>query len=253
MEFDQIVDFARIGRRVMRDFFQRLPFLGFSAFVLLSATMGIADSQVPRTRSWREDIHFLHLPDPVPTSSGASKIEVVEVFWYSCAHCNAFEPLLRRWERTKANDVVLRLIPAQWTDIQRADAQLYYTLLRLGRIDLHQAVYDYIHRWHGAMFGGNDDATLALQVEFAEAHGIPAHRFESVRNSKEVADDLIRAQINVRAYRAVVTPSIVVNGRYLTDEKAAGGGAQLIDVANHLIALERRRATEAANRAAPAQ
>ena len=44
------------------------------------------------------------------------RIEVVDFFWYSCPHCNAFEPLLQAWSRKLPEDVVLRRVPAAFRD-----------------------------------------------------------------------------------------------------------------------------------------
>ena len=189
---------------------------------------------------WKPDVHYVLLRDAELTRTGLT-IEVVEVFWYSCPHCYMFEPYLVTWSRSKPRDVELRLIPAQWNRFQRADARLYYALVRLQRADLHEAVYHYVHKDRKKLSGRNDDETLTLQTAFAVAHRISPDRFQSALRSKQVADDLKLAERLAHAYRATATPSIIVNGRYLTDENIAGGHTQLIAVTNHLVELERAR------------
>ena len=46
----------------------------------------------------------------VPVEAPAGKIEVVEFFWYSCPHCNAFEPKLVSWIQRQPADVVVRRV-----------------------------------------------------------------------------------------------------------------------------------------------
>ena len=46
----------------------------------------------------QSDIEGLYqkLPTPQPTSD-PDRVEVVEVFWYGCPHCNRFQPYLEAW------------------------------------------------------------------------------------------------------------------------------------------------------------
>jgi thiol:disulfide interchange protein DsbA len=60
---------------------------------MLGATAARAQPAKPRSRG--KD--YLVLDKPAPTDAPAGKIEVVEFFWYSCPHCNAFEPTLEAW------------------------------------------------------------------------------------------------------------------------------------------------------------
>ena len=40
---------------------------------------------------------YLKLDRVVPTDAEAGKIQLIEFFWYSCPHCNAFEPAFAQW------------------------------------------------------------------------------------------------------------------------------------------------------------
>lgn len=200
-----------------------------------------SDTHAEPLNSWRAGTHYFELADDVPLYGDDARIEVVEVFWYSCPHCNAFQPYINAWAHSRPADTRLTFVPVQWKSSQRADAKLFYALVSLGRTDLHQEVYDYIHKRGGIVVGRDAEETLKLQLEFAKKHGISAERFKAAVRSAAVAQNLSLAERRVYAYRATATPSIVVNGRYLTDENVAGGHAQLIAVMNHLVELERRR------------
>jgi thiol:disulfide interchange protein DsbA len=39
---------------------------------------------------------YVELSNPVPVAV-PGKIEVVELFWYGCPHCYAFEPVINPW------------------------------------------------------------------------------------------------------------------------------------------------------------
>ena len=44
-----------------------------------------------------EGIEYVSLDKRVPTEVADGKVEVIEFFWYSCPHCNAFEPRFASW------------------------------------------------------------------------------------------------------------------------------------------------------------
>jgi thiol:disulfide interchange protein DsbA len=46
-----------------------------------------------------EGFDYAVLPNPQPTET-ADKIEVVEVFMYTCPHCYHLEPTLAQWRQT---------------------------------------------------------------------------------------------------------------------------------------------------------
>jgi thiol:disulfide interchange protein DsbA len=95
-----------------------------------------------------EDGHdFRTLERRAPVDAPPGKIEVVEFFWYSCPHCNAFEPSLQAWSRKMPDDVQLRRIPAAFRDDMVPQQRLFYTLEAMGKInELHTKVFDAIHK-----------------------------------------------------------------------------------------------------------
>ena len=83
---------------------------------------------------------------PAPVAA-AGKIEVVEFFWYECAHCNAFEPALDAWAKKLPANVVLRRVPVWFQETPFAAQQrLFYTLEALGLVPtLQRKVFAAIH------------------------------------------------------------------------------------------------------------
>src|SRR5438309_2645469 len=57
-----------------------------------------------------EGVHYVRLADAAPAGT-ASKIEVIEFFWYECPHCNGFEPALEAWLKRLPEDVAVRRVP----------------------------------------------------------------------------------------------------------------------------------------------
>ena len=67
----------------------------FSLAAISAASVGglplVAQAQGPAAAAKPvEGKDYLSLDKRVPTDVGAGKIELIEFFWYSCPHCNAF-------------------------------------------------------------------------------------------------------------------------------------------------------------------
>jgi thiol:disulfide interchange protein DsbA len=74
---------------------QRREF-SLSAATVAAATLGvIALPAQAQGKPPTEGTDYLTLDKPASTEAPAGKIEVVEFFWYSCPHCNHFEPQLQ--------------------------------------------------------------------------------------------------------------------------------------------------------------
>ncbi|HMT65942.1 MAG TPA: thiol:disulfide interchange protein DsbA/DsbL, partial [Ottowia sp.] len=71
--------------------------------VLLGSGAALAQAAKPR-----EGKDYLVLGKRAPVDAPTGKIEVIEFFWYSCPHCNAFEPALEAWVKNLPKDVSFR-------------------------------------------------------------------------------------------------------------------------------------------------
>jgi thiol:disulfide interchange protein DsbA len=200
-----------------------------------------SEQQLPGGK-WKAGVNYTPLVPAVPTSVPAGKVEVVEVFWYGCPHCNALEPFLATWTKNKAEYIEFVRLPVMWGPVHRAHARLFYVLKSLGRLDLHQKVFDVIHK-EGRMLVSNDEAaTRKMQLDFATANGIKAEDFNKAWDSFSVTSDLQRAEQLSERYQVGSVPLIIINGKYTTDVGQAGGNAgELLAIINDLAASERRR------------
>jgi protein dithiol oxidoreductase (disulfide-forming) len=191
---------------------------------------------------WVAGQHYRPLSPAQPTSVSPGKVEVVEVFWYGCSHCYAFEPYLDKWEKTKPAYVELVRVPVMWSATHRAHARLYYTLQALGKADqLHTKVFDEIHKKNNTLLGSSDDETKQLQLAFATANGISAQDFTGAYNSFTVQTKLQQAEELTERYKVDGVPVVVINGKYVSDVGMAGNQANLISLINDLVAAEKRR------------
>jgi thiol:disulfide interchange protein DsbA len=207
-----------------------------------SARNGAASEQLLNGR-WLPGRNYtiLSLAEP-PQNLPPGKVEVTEVFWYGCPHCNAFEPYLNQWLQTKPDYVEFRRVPVMWGDIHHSHARLFYTLQVLGKLDeLHDKVFAEIHQNHDLMYvAGKPQATFAAQLKFAEANGISEAAFTRAYQSAAVEADLQRAADADERYKVTSVPTMVVDRKYATDPSLAGTEQNLLSLVNDLIAKERQ-------------
>lgn len=139
------------------------------------------------------------------------RIEVIDFFWYGCPACNALQPELEAWIRRKPADVVVRRIPAILRDAWAPHVRIYYTLEKLGELErLHQQVYYGYHVEELAM------SKPDVMEQWAVRNGIDRRKWLDAYTSPEVEARIERAKRLTGAYDVRGTPSLVVNGRYLT-------------------------------------
>jgi thiol:disulfide interchange protein DsbA len=87
----------------------------FSQAALASLTLSAATVSA-QTAPYQEGIEYVSLDKRVPTEAGKGKIEVLEFFWYSCPHCNAFEPRFASWVKALPKDVEVKRVPVRFRD-----------------------------------------------------------------------------------------------------------------------------------------
>ena len=132
-----------------------------------------------------------------PVDTPADKVEVIEFFWYSCPHCNAFEPALNSWIKTQPKDVVIKRVPVAFQDSFVPQQKLFYALEALGKVDaLHDKVFYAIHVDKQAL---NTEAKI---VDWAVKQGLDKAKFQEAYNSFSVAGKVKRATLLQEAYKA---------------------------------------------------
>lgn len=179
-----------------------------------------------------EGIEYTTLANPQPTETG-DKIEVLEVFMYTCPHCFHLEPTLNQWLATKPANVEFRRMPAVFSPKPDLYARAYYAAELLGvQEKFTTAIFDTIHVKKQKV--ADDDALVAV----ATGAGIDGEEFLKALNSFDVNMKVNRARNATRNYGIDGVPAIVVNGKYRTSPAQTEGREALVRVINELIALE---------------
>ncbi len=179
-----------------------------------------------------EEVDYRVIPQQ-PLADPA-RIEVVEFFYYGCRWCSEAEPYVRQWLQRKPADVVFRLQPAirntRWITLTKA----FYVLEAQGKLAaLHGQLF---RAYHADELNLDDEAVL---TDWLVRHGLKRERVEAALTSAQVMAKVEAARVATYAYQVDTTPSVVVDGRYLTSSGMTGGVAALMDVVEALVAMAR--------------
>ena len=212
----------------------------FSQAALSAATLAGLTAALPLTaqaqgKPLTEGIDYLRLDKPAPVEAAVGQVEVVEFFWYSCPHCNVFEPQLEAWIKKAPKDVVVRRVPVSFRPDFEPQQRLYYVLEALGKVDtLHKKVFYAIHVEKQAL------NTADLVATWAEKQGISKAKFTELYNSFPVNLKARKATQLQEAFKVDGVPALGVAGRYYTSGSLAGNMERALSVADHLITLARK-------------
>jgi len=178
---------------------------------------------------------YLPLEKPASVEAPPGKIEVVEFFWYSCPHCNAFEPMFADWVQRQPQDVSVRRVPVAFRDDFEPQQRLYYALEAMGKLpELHTKVFHAIHAERQQI--ARPDPIIA----WVEKQGVDKAKFTEVYNSFTVISKAKRAKQLQDAYKVQGVPSLGVAGRFYTDGTVAKGMPRALQVVDYLVAELRK-------------
>lgn len=210
--------------------------LGTATAVAASAlALPVATPALAQARQFKEGKDYRRLDKPVAPDAPAGKIEVVEFFWYSCPHCNAFEPTFEAWSKAAPKDFAIRRVPVAFNASFVPQQKLYYTLEGMGKLDaLHAKVFRAIHVEKQKL--AKDDEIFA----WVGQQGVDAAKFKEVYTSFTVSNQARRASQLQDAYGVEGVPSMGVAGKYYTDGTMAGSMTNVLQVVEQLAATARK-------------
>ena len=211
----------------MKKQFQQRVILFCGMFLAMFMLSGLAQAE-----TYKENIHYQLVTPAQPTTTG-DKIEVVEMFWYGCPHCNNLEPTVKRWLSKMPKEASFVRIPAIFRPSWELHARAFYTAEILGVLDkTHDAMFEAIHQKKQHL---STEQELML---FFQQHGVSNDDFKRVFHSFAVEAKVRRAKDMSQRYGIDGVPSLIVNGKYRTGSSLAGGNNNIFKVVNFLIEKE---------------
>ncbi len=209
---------------------KRRDFSVTAAAIVTAPLTSLAQGKKPE-----EGVEYLALDKRVPTEVADGKIEVIEFFWYSCPHCNAFEPRFIAWLKAAPKDVVVKRVPVRFRDDFEPQQRAYYVFEALNMVDaMHGKLFHAIHTERQTL------NTLSSLAAWADKNGLPAQKFTETYNSFGVVSKAKRATQLQEAFKVQGVPALGVAGRFYTDGSLAGSMERAVQTMDFLLAEVRR-------------
>ena len=195
--------------------------------VVLALSSSLAFAQ---EEEYLEGGHYEVLSNIQPISTG-DNIEVLELFWYRCPHCNTLEVPLQRWLKNgKPENAEYVAFPAVLSERWEPAARSFYTLEALGLIDeLHGKAFYAIHSEHRTL------GSAKQLAQWVEEQGHSAQDVLDAYDSFAVNTKLSYAKTMTKNYGINGVPAIIVDGKYRTSVSQAGDSDTLFKVINFLV------------------
>lgn len=208
---------------------QRREFSISAASVAAATSLGTFATAV-QAQAPKEGSEYLVLDKRAPVEAPAGKVEVVEFFWYSCPHCNRFEPALEEWIKKAPKDVVVRRVPIAFRPDFEPQQRLYYVLEAMNKVqELHKKVFYAIHAEKQLL------NTPELIVAWVEKQGVNKAKFLELYNSFSVATKARKATQLQDAYKIDGVPALGVAGRFYTSGSLAQTMERALVITDYLI------------------
>ena len=182
-------------------------------------------------------VDYVEIPNGQAFQPAAGKIEVAEVFGYTCPHCAQFEPVVQAWKQRQPADVALTQVPAAFGGYWTPYARAFYAAEALGVLpQSHDAMFNAIHVQRSLPVNANVGAEQL--APFYAQYGVDAKRFADTFNSFGVDAKINRAKQFAMKAKIESTPSMVVNGKYTVNVDQQGF-EKMLNTVDWLVARER--------------
>jgi thiol:disulfide interchange protein DsbA len=182
---------------------------------------------------------YVEVNQAVPPAD-LKKVKVEEFFWFGCPHCRAFEPSIEGWLKKKPDYVNFERVP---NSLGRPMGELHQRAFYVAQV---LGVEDKIV---GPMFDGlqkveEGDTALTTPADidalFVKVAGVKPGSVSAMLDNFAVDGKVQQADQLAMGYGVTGTPTVVVDGRWLTDLGKAGGDDGLIKVVQFLCDKARK-------------
>lgn len=181
------------------------------ALLAAAVSLAVAGVATASPAAPREGAEYRTLAAPLATQAQGKKVEVIEFFMYHCPACNVLDPALAEWVRKQGDAIQFRRIHVPHTGPADPEAHLFLTLEAM-KLDeaMHTKV---LASWHTERRRLKTDED---NVEWAVRSGLDKAQFLAVYSSFGVQARLRNLGKLVDSYGIDGTPTLVVNGRYIS-------------------------------------
>jgi len=178
----------------------------------VAATALLAGAAFASPTAPKNGAEYTTLKTPQPVQAEGKKVEVIEFFMYHCPACYALEPAMLAWVKKQGDGIVFRRIHLPLTGENDPEAHMFLTLEALKLEEsLHAKL---LTTWHVERRRLKSDAD---NIDWAVKNGVDKDKYVAAYNSFSVIAKLKSAGRMAGTYEVNSTPTLIVNGRYLTN------------------------------------
>ncbi|MDI9237832.1 thiol:disulfide interchange protein DsbA/DsbL [Lysobacter sp. LF1] len=213
----------------------RRVFLATALIVLASAFVPAFAADGPVATPITEGTDYIVISDGKPFATPVKgKVEVVEVFGYTCPHCAHFQPELSAWLRTRAKQVNFVPLAAPFGGYWQPYAKAFYAAQTLGVAEKsHDAMFLALHT-DGSL--PLHDPSVGELGTFYARYGVDPAKFAATYEGDDATARMRKAAEFIQRSDVDGTPTLVVAGKY----KVLGRGFKdMLRIADALIVRER--------------
>ena len=219
--------------------------------MILTAWLLAAASSAQAASPWIEGQHYFLVSPPQATAVTKGKVEVLEVFSYGCTACNHYYPLIDKIKAALPANAQMRYLPASWHPEEdwKVFQRAYFAALSLGIADkLHDRVFDAVWKTGelATMEGGNMKNPLPSLADVAQFYEREAKlkpgEFLGAAHSFSVDAQMRQADEQIKQYRADMTPTLIIDGKYRLTPISAGGDEQFVALSKWLVEQSSKKA-----------
>jgi len=178
---------------------------------------------------------YVEIPGGQPFAPLEGKVEVVEVFAYSCGACAAFDPLVASWKARLPSDVRFTLLPAVFYE-QDNYPKAFFAADANGVADrLHAQMFQALHVERAL----RPNASAEDIIKYMAKHGADAAQLRGTIDSFAVKAQIARTKQFIIRSGIDSTPTVVVNGKYRVRGRSF---EDILRITDQLVARERAAA-----------
>jgi thiol:disulfide interchange protein DsbA len=181
-------------------------------------------------------VEYVEIADGKPYAPLNGKVEVVEVFGYTCIHCAHFQPVLSAWHKKQPSWVRFTPVPAAFGGYWLPYARAYYAAAKLRVLaKTHDAMFKALHEQGSLPIQNASSNEIAA---WYANYGVDPKAFVAAMDSPATDLLLERSKEFALATGIEGTPTLIVNGKY----RVTGGSFEdSLRIADFLVARERAR------------
>ena len=177
------------------------------------------------------------IPEGTPFAPAKGKIEVAEVFGYTCIHCAHFQPQVAAWKRKQPAHVRFTPVPAAFGGFWMPYARAYYAAEKLGVLGkTHDVMFKALHEQGSMPIQNASNQEIAA---FYAKYGANPKVFAQTMDSPAVEAQLQRSRQFAMDTGIEGTPTMVVNGKYRVTGRNFD---ETLRTTDYLVARERAAA-----------